>query len=576
MQSDHRDGGSSGGHDRRGLDRTDEALRESDTRAHLRRSEAGFRTLIESLPDTVVVHRAGRIVYVNPAALRLLGYERIESLEGRSVLDLVHPDDRAGVSQRIGEILVTGRQAVFREERLVRRDGSTVTAEVTGMPVEFDGGPAIAALAHDVTEKRQMLAQLAQADRLASMGLLAASVAHEVNNPLAYVLLNLERLAKALPAIGSALSNLQVELTEVIGEEQAAGMFQRTGSASAARSVEELAARVQTVTEGARQVARIARDLTAFARVEQDERRQVDVHALLDKGIDIAANQLRFRATVVREYGDIPSVLANEGRLSQVFLNLLVNAAHAIDEGAPEQNVVRVSTSADQREVRIAVGDTGRGIEKEHLPRLFELFFTTRASGQGSGLGLSICRDIVQGHGGRIEVESEPGRGSRFTVVLPAGEPRASLVEAPAAAPPETPVPAKLRRVLVVDDERTLRATLAALLSDHYEVVLAESGATAIRLLAQDRDFDAIVCDLMMPEVSGMDVHAWMTREAPELLQSLIFMTGGAFTRDARELLERAANPYIEKPFEVRELIAALEQVIARGQPDSAPHAAAD
>jgi CheY-like chemotaxis protein len=161
-------------------------------------------------------------------------------------------------------------------------------------------------------------------------------------------------------------------------------------------------------------------------------------------------------------------------------------------------------------------------------------------------------------------------------VVLPAGEPRTSLVEAPAAEPPETPVPAKLRRVLVVDDERTLRATLAALLSDHYDVVLAESGAAAIRLLGQDREFDAIVCDLMMPEVSGMDVHAWMTREAPELLQRLIFMTGGAFTRDARELLERAANPYVEKPFEVRELIAALEQVIARGQLDSDPRAADD
>ena len=254
-----------------------------------------------------------------------------------------------------------------------------------------------------------------------------------------------------------------------------------------------------------------------------------------------------------------PRVMANAGRLSQVFLNLLVNAAHSIDEGSPRNNTVEVTTKRRGGEVWIEVADTGRGIPREHLGRLFDPFFTTKAASLGSGLGLSICANIVRAHGGRIEVASELGRGSRFTVCLPESD----IMDAPKPQPVPPPVAtihAHRSRILIVDDERAMRTTLAALLSDRYDVVTADSGASAIGTLKGDRAFDAVLCDLMMPDVSGVDVYAWMQAEAPALALRVVFMTGGAFTPRARDLLERVPNRHVEKPFELNELSAALEK----------------
>jgi PAS domain S-box-containing protein len=503
-------------------------------------------------------------VYANPAAVRLFGYEETGMI-GCQLDDLAHQDEIAIMHHRIAEISRASTMAPSREARVVRRDGGVVTVEVTGLAVTFNGLPAVASLMHDVTEKRQLLTQLAQRDRLASMGLLAASVAHEINNPITYVLLNLERLVKELPQASLALAELREDLAATLGIEEAASMFERTSAARAAASLEMLAERASTAAEGARQVGRIARDLRSFARVDEDERAEVDVNALLDKVIDLAANELRFRAHVVREYGHLPSVVANEGRLSQVFLNLILNAAHAIDEGAPERNSVHICTSPEGREVRIAVADTGRGIPREHFGRLFDPFFTTKTRGQGSGLGLSICRDIVQSHGGRIDVTSASGRGSQFTVFLPIGSSEGVVPAAPSSAMPFPQERGRRPRLLVVDDERTLRTTLSALLGDAFEVVLADSGGAAFDVLRADRAFDVILCDLMMPEISGMQVHAWVSREAAELLPRMVFMTGGAFTRNASEFLEQVGSRYIEKPFEVRDLLEVLERVVRKG-----------
>ncbi len=526
--------------------------------------ETSFRALIESLPDAVVVHRDGRVVYANASAHRLFGYDD-GALDGIVVDDLIAPEERRLAHERAAQVLMAGGIAPLREGRGVRRDGTIVTTEVTSLAVIFDGRPAVAALIQDVTDKRRMLAQLAQRDRLASMGLLAASVAHEINNPITYVLLNLERLLKELPEAARAFADLRVDLSAELGEERADEIFRRNHAARALGSLETLSERVTTAAEGARQVGRIARDLRAFARAEEDERAPVDVNALLDRVLDLAANEMRFRATVVRDYGDLPHVHANEGRLSQVFLNLIVNAAHAIEDGAPERNKVFVRTLAEGREVRVTVADTGCGIEQENLARLFDPFFTTKSKGQGSGLGLSICRDIVQGHAGRIEVASEPGGGAQFTVFLPVG-----TGAEPSGAPPPSVLP-KVRearpkpRLLIVDDERTLRTTLEALLSESFDVVLAESGGAAFAVLGSDRRFDVILCDLMMPDISGMQVHAWVQREAPDLLSRMVFMTGGAFTHAANDFLENVVNRYVEKPFEVRELVDALDRVVRKG-----------
>ncbi|MBK8255098.1 MAG: PAS domain S-box protein [Polyangiaceae bacterium] len=526
-------------------------------------AEHGFRALMDALPDAVLVHRNGKIAYANHAAASMHGFSSAAELVGTNSFDLVHPDERDSSIQRVRDVQERRASAPFRERRLLRRDGSVFLAEVAGVEVTWEGNSAIAAIATDVSEKRQLLAELAQRDRLASMGLLAASVAHEVNNPITYVLLNLERLRADLPSIGGALSRLKDDLESELGVEKTNRLFARSGVQKALLTIDMLAQRADTATDGARQVGRIARDLTAFARVENDERAGVDVNSLLEKVLDLAANELRFRATVEKDLGPIQAITANQGRLSQVFLNLLVNAAHAIDEGAPERNRVHIRTWQSGAEVFVSISDTGHGIAPENLPRLFDPFFTTKQKGQGSGLGLSICRDILGSHGGSIDVKSQLGKGSEFILRLPIGNSDDRPTPNPVSSRSHT-YEEKKARVLVVDDEETLRATLQVLLEEHFDVTLVESGKHAFEVLQSDRTFDAILCDLMMPEVSGMAVHAWVAHNAPELLDAMVFMTGGAFTKHAAEFLESVPNKHIEKPFDVTDLRNVLQSVARR------------
>ncbi len=513
----------------------------------LRRSEAILRAVTEHLPDIVVVHREGRVVYVNPAAARAWDQGEGDGLVGRSVLDLVHPDERPVVAARVKAMLSEQGPVGVHLERLLRKDGSTLLAEVAALPVEFDGHRCIMAVARDVTEIMAMRARLSQADRMASVGLLAAGVAHEINNPLTYVLLNLERLGAQLAAAEHAT----------------------------------WAAWAEEAADGARRVQKIVRDLRTFARADDEREGPVALAQVIDTALQLSASALRFRARVVRTQVGPPAwVVANEGRLLQVFVNLLVNAAHALADGDPDRDAVYIDTAVAEGRVRVQVRDTGRGIPADHLPRLFEPFFTTKPVGEGSGLGLWISHNIVTAAGGRIEVESEVGVGSTFTVELPCAgegalaERRASDRGRASTTPPRPPVggdgataPTR-RRVLLVDDEPMILTTLAALLSADYDVVTAGSGGAARDLLQHDRRFDAVLCDLMMAEVTGMDLHRGLAALDPGLAGRMVFMTGGAFTDAAERFLTAVPNPRVVKPFELPELLAILGRV-ARAAPRS-------
>ena len=235
-----------------------------------------------------------------------------------------------------------------------------------------------------------------------------------------------------------------------------------------------------------------------------------------------------------------------------------VNAAQAIPEGAAEHNEVSVATGvgADGR-VFVEVADTGRGMSRDVARRIFDPFFTTKAVGEGTGLGLSICHTIVAAHGGEIVVESALGKGSTFKVFLPVTTAR------PSATPPVVREAARSRRgrVLVVDDDAGVALSLKRILGHEHHVETCTGGRAALDCLASGATFDVILCDLMMPDVSGMDVHTALVKERPELATRLIFMTGGAFTARSREFLANTEQPWMEKPFEaaaIRRAVAAM------------------
>ncbi len=494
----------------------------------LRSAEASFRALLDNLPDAVVVHRNGRFVYANAQAASLLGYTRAWELIGRSVLDVIHPDDRAKVAARMN----SGTAARPLEERLLRRDGGIVFGEVTGLPLSFDGQPAVVASCRDLSERKELTARMMQLDRAIAIGTLAAGVAHEINNPLAYVAANLEHVARALDG--------------PVGEPDAA----------------ELREALAEARSGAERIRRIVRDLKSVSRAQDDAREPVDPLPVLEASINLSWNEIRQRARLEKDFGPVPRVLANEGRLGQVFVNLLVNAAQAIPEGAAERNRIRVVTRTDVAgRAVIEVHDTGTGIAPEVLPRIFDAFFTTKPVGQGTGLGLGICQQIVRDLGGETGVESAPGAGAVFRVTLPADP---EFREAAPARAEDVRAPRRRGRVLIVDDEPLIGRALGRSLAGSHDVVAVTRAADAVERIARGERFDAILCDLMMPETSGMDLHAELLRNHPDLAERMVFITGGAFTPAAQDFLERVRNPRLDKPVDSGALEAILRGLIDR------------
>ncbi len=478
------------------------------------RSEAEFRRLIEHVPDGIVVMRESQFVYANAAAARILGYDQAEQLVGMHFSAIVRPQELPRSVERVRQM--GGNSPPPKNLRpMVRRDGETVYAETLGFSTQFEGAPATVVIAHDVTQELQAQAQVRQADRLASLGLLAAGVAHELNNPLAYVLLNLGQLERWLP------------------EFKADPAQAPWGDAQAL---------VEQSLEGAERMRVILRDLRAFSRVDDRESVLVDVRAVLESVLPMADHQIRMRAKLIRDYADTPTVRANEARLGQVFLNLLVNAAQAIPVDTGKLHEIHVQVRAEDDKVVVRVRDTGTGMSPKVLERIFEPFFTTKTADAGTGLGLSVCVGIVQGLGGTLTAHSELGKGSTFTVTLPASD---GIAEDPATR--RKPLSLRRTRVLVVDDEPRIAKHVAAALAGHDVVVVTSGQEASARL--REENFDAVFCDLMMPDVTGMRVFEQVSAHDPKLAGRFVFMTAGAFTPQARAFLDQVPNPRLDKPF---------------------------
>jgi PAS domain S-box-containing protein len=497
----------------------------------LARSQTSVRSVLDGLPDGVAVDRGTVVVYANAEFARIVGYEGPADLVGRSILDFIHPDERDAVAKSVSGSERIGVRA--KERRLVSRDGAIRNVQVTSLPVIFEGELCFLAICQDVTEHKRMAERLALAERMALVGRLASGVGHEINNPIAYMLGSIE-LAK------TDLATLAVDTS---------------GNGTIGRLQQHLA----TLMDGAERVRDIVRDLRALSAVGDDRLGPVNVEHTLDVAAATAQHEIRLRARLVKEYGSVSRVLSNDGRLAQVFVNLLVNAAQAIPEGDASENEIRVTTREEGGLVVVEVRDTGVGIAAEHMPRIFEPFFTTKPKGVGTGLGLAISHSIVTAQGGMLSAERLAPRGALFRVTL------RTFTGAPAqAASSDAPKADALRaRVLIVDDEPRIVQVLAQLLPQH-DVTLAYSGREAIALLTKDASFDVIVCDLQMNDGTGADVYDYLGAHAPELAGRAIFTTGGAFTQGARDFLARCPQPVLEKPFDGNQLTALVGKMARR------------
>jgi PAS domain S-box-containing protein len=491
-----------------------------------------FRELIEHAPDAVFINDGRRLTFANPAAVRMLRYPDAESLLAIDPRTLFTPEDGASMAARSQEMKRTGKGLPPRDYPTRRRDGTFVLTEVQSMPIEWEGAPSILGFARDVTERKEMEARLAQSERLAALGTLLAGIAHEMNNPLSYTLLGIEQALAQLGTLGAP-----------------------------ATEVAKLRETLDGARHGATRVAAVIGQIRASSRpTNEAEQGPVELRAVIEAALRVTHNEIHHRARLVTEIGDVPTIRGCAQRLEQVFLNLLVNATQALPDGRADNEIRVVLRATPARQVVVEVSDNGPGIPEEVRSRIFDPFFTTKPVGLGLGLGLSICHGIITNHGGTITAESELGRGSTFRVVLPvaAEAPAEPPRAAPAARSPDAP--ARRRRVLVIDDEPALATMISRILSREYHVDVTIDAREGLERLAGPDPYDVVLCDLMMPNMTGMDLFAEVARRQPGLEQRFVFMTGGAFTPRATEFLAQVKNRRLEKPFETSVLKATVAQ----------------
>lgn len=488
-----------------------------------------FSVLFESRNEGVVVVDADGVVTLTNATFeRTLGRSGSE-LGGLSVFDprwvMIHEDGRTmEVEQRPVVRCLRSLEPVRDEvvgivQSSTRRTSwfaiNAVPRIVAGRLVE------VVATFHDVTASKLATDRSNQQDRLATVGTLAAGVGHEINNPLAYVIGNIEFALEELRLIaGPSPSARLTEMLEVLGEAR----------------------------EGADKIRKIVRGLRSLAR-EDVVLQQVDPGVVVETSLSMASHEIKHKASVVVELGDTPQVLADESRLTQVLVNLLVNAAQAFDSSGFAENRISVrSRTADDGRVVIEVSDNGPGIPASLQRRIFDPFFTTKPVGQGTGLGLSVSRNIAATLGADLRVESEEGRGASFSIVLPPYKPISEPPEAPPAKGPRA-------RILIVDDDVVVVNAMRRLLSREHDVVAYTDPRDALASLERGDLYDLVFCDLMMPYVTGQELYLSASALEPSLAGRFVFVTGGATDPAAASFLAEVSKERLDKPFATQSLL---------------------
>jgi PAS domain S-box-containing protein len=504
-----------------------------------------LRVLVESFPAMLAYWGADqRCRFANRAYETWFGVSP-EALVGKHAEELLGPLYALNLPHI--QAVLRGEEQDFERDIPDPRGGPPRASHARYIPDVVDGKTrGFCVLVTDITRRKnaeeallRTQRQLLISDRLAALATLASGIAHEINNPLAAVLANIEMSLESLARGSVDTPSLGASLVEA--------------------------------REGTRRIRDIVKSMKLLARGDSTAAEIVDVNDTLEQSIGLSWNAIRYRARLVRELGQPAYVSGNAAQLAQVFVSLLVNGAEALPEDRLERNEIRVSTVRGTSEVTIEIRDNGCGIPAATHARIFEPFFTTKEVGTGKGLGLSVARGIVTALGGTIAATSTVGEGTAFRLSLP-------LAQAPAVAPaPDAPRSASLAepatsaiagraRLLVIDDERAVTRVLERIFADDHDVVSVNHGRDALALLAGDDEprFDLVLCDLMMPEISGEDVYRRVVVRRPELATRFIFVTGGAFTARSREFLDALEPPILDKPFDVAGARALVETHLRR------------
>jgi two-component system NtrC family sensor kinase len=501
----------------------------------LKNSEALNKAIIDSALDCIIaIDESGEVLEFNPAAESTFGYRRADVL-GRRIGELIVPPElRQRHADGLARYLATGSSHIVGrriEIEAMRADGEIFPVELTITAVCLPERRLFTAHLRDLTAARAAEAEiqrqreaLHQTEKMAAFGSLLAGVAHELNNPLSIV-------------IGNALMLAQVA--------------QETAPA--------LAERAQRVQAAAERCARIVRSFLAMARQRETQRRPIALHEVIDATLQLLGYGLRSSGIAVeRDIPDnLPQLLCDPDQMQQVLINLLVNARQALED-QPQPRRVRIEARADDDTIELTVSDNGPGIPPDILSRVFDPFFTTKPTGAGTGIGLGVSRGIIEAHAGTLTL-APADNGARFVMRLPLRQGDGVGTTVPAAS--EAPAVHTERSVLIADDEPEVGRLLAEMLSmQGYRCDVVGSGEAAQALL-ENRDYDAILCDMRMPEMDGPALFTWLGEHRPHLRRRIAFVTGDTLGAGSAGFIARSGRPILEKPFlpaELRRLMADL------------------
>jgi two-component system cell cycle sensor histidine kinase/response regulator CckA len=524
------------------------ALDKHELEARLAHRERWFSTTLQSIGDAVIATDLGEtITLMNGVAEELTGWKREEAI-GRKFDDVVRLVDASGTRLE-SPVRTAFEKAVAvhlpASTDLLLKNGTAVSIDDTAAPIVDAKGKVLGGVMvfRDVTERRKLERELIQSERLTALGTIAAGMAHEINNPLSAVILN---AGYGIELLQSALALLA----------DAKGKGNVSGGGQVLGALWGLQDTLEDVNKNAERVRAIIHNVRRIVRAERTYKTTLHLIDVLDVAAKMSWNTIRHHARLVKDYGTTPRVEANEGQLTQVFTNLIVNASQAIGDGDAERNEIHLTTRTDSAgRAVVEVRDTGPGIPPHVIPRIFDPFFTTKAIGVGMGLGLSICHGIIVTAGGEITVDSELGKGTTFRITLPPASGQQIRM-------PEGEVEARPRRakILIIDDDIEVGMSMERALRDQQDVTLTADGRQALAKIGAGVTYDVIFCDLMMPNMSGMDVYEALSITHPGQAKRIAFMTGGALSERSQEFLERTGMTFLSKPFTIESVRAVIQQ----------------
>ncbi|GEM_PF-2361201 len=476
-----------------------------------------YHAVLKHSPDGALIYNEKEILSTNPAMLAFLGYSREAEIVGASLLQIT--DAYASFFEPKIALLRGDEESIIT---FLRKDGGTKEGEVSALKVQYEKKIVNCILVRDITSRRILEEKL----QAIAVGTMASGIAHEINNPMAYIHSNVEFVKSELAMFKTAVQNRKMEDGEIVG------------------IINELDAALSDTLSGSKRVRTIVKDLKSLSHSSENESVQpIDVLPIIESSIAIVQHKLGDETTLTTRFHRTPPALFSEGRLGQVILNLLINAAHAISASSRTDNEIRVSTQSTDEEVCIRIEDSGTGIPENIRAKIFDPFFTTKPAGEGTGLGLSICYNIMKRLGGDLSFETKIGVGTTFIIHLP---------RAPEASIEASDLSVANHHILVIDDDEKIGVMMQRLLQPTYRITYVNSALEGLSTLEEISDIDLIICDAMMPECSGYDLLDKLKMNHLEMMRHFILMTGGRLEAKRFGPYEDTfGTPVLFKPFDL-------------------------